>query len=76
MNTMNMKDCKICHSVTPNARYVKAIQGWRCGDCDIVETGTHNVTAIQELALEDLNPLDDQPLRQTVRRHLDHLESL
>jgi len=73
---MNMKDCKICRSVTPNARFVKAIQGWRCGDCDTVETGTHNVITLREEALKDLNPLDDQPLRATVRRHLAHLETL
>ncbi len=73
---MHMKDCKICRSVTSNARFVKAIQGWRCNDCDTVETGTHNVIALQTQALEDINPLDDQPLRATIRRHLAHLESL
>jgi len=73
---MNMKDCKICRAVTPDARYVKAIQGWRCGGCDTVETGTHRMIDLQEEALKDLNPLDDNPLRETVRRHLDHLENL
>lgn len=73
---MNMKDCKICRSVTPHARYVKALQGWRCDDCDTVETGAHNVAALREQALKDLNPLDDNPIRETVRRHLAHLESL
>lgn len=73
---MNMKDCKICRSVTSHARYVKAIQGWRCDDCDIIETGTYSVIDLREQALKDLNPLDDNPLRKTMRRHLAHLESL
>lgn len=75
-NAMNMKQCKLCPNITEDATYVSAINGWRCGDCSLSSTGKFNVTALRKEALEDLNPLDDQPLRATVRRHLAHLESL
>lgn len=71
-----MMHCRICDTVQPNCSFVEGIKGWRCNDCHAVETGTFNVKTLREQAVLDLNPLDDNPLRETMRRHLAHLENL
>ena len=87
-----MKQCKLCPSVTIDARYVSAIQGWRCGACDMVATGAININEIRQATPVDCNLdatapfvvetreiLEDplsQKLRTTLRMHLRHVESL
>ena len=87
-----MKQCKLCPNVTEDARYVAAIQGWRCGECDTVHTGRFTVQDFEQKTRVDHDPghdpvfivesreiLDDrltQGLRTTIRMHRAHLDSL
>jgi hypothetical protein len=71
-----MMHCKVCDTVKEDCTYSDRLKGWQCFDCHTGETGKFDVSTLREQAVLDLNPLDDQPLRQTMRRHLAHLETL
>lgn len=56
-----MKQCKLCPIVTEDAHYVAAIAGWRCGACDLLQTGAFTVDELKRQATPvDFNPLDSE----------------
>lgn len=54
------KQCKLCPNVTEDARYVAAIDGWRCNECDLVATGAFTVEALRQATPVDFNPVVDK----------------
>jgi len=54
-----MKQCKLCPSITEDARYVPAIAGWKCTRCDMFGTGALLVATPRQATPVDFNPLRD-----------------
>ena len=51
-----MNHCKLCNAIKPEARYVPALDGWRCSDCEgLVVTGAINVNEIHQATPVDCN---------------------
>lgn len=59
MSTL-LKQCKLCPNVTEDARYVRAIDGWRCNKCDLLATGAFTVEALRQATPVDFNPVQDE----------------
>ncbi len=57
-----LKQCKLCPSITEDARYVPAILGWKCKECednDLATTGKFDVAELRRQATPvDYNLID------------------
>ena len=66
--------CKLCSVVTGDARYVRAIDGWKCKSCEdteLTDTGKFDVDALRRQATPvDFNPVMDDAFVVTTREIL------